>query len=200
MTWLRDNRLSITLFLLFSFSVTGHGWAGWTANNEDLAREGEGALTSLAYLQGPVFGSTLFENCESEFLQIGAYVVLTAYLFQRGSPESKDPGEPAPSRIAIRVGGWRALYILTLSGLAAFVLHWTNSTEDAAEDAIRHGEAPPTLFEHLASAQHWFEFFQNWQSEFLSNAVLIVLVIFLRERGSPESKPVAAPHSQTGTD
>lgn len=84
--------------------------------------------------------------------------------------------------------------------LVSFALHWFNSTRHAAEEALRRHEPAPSYWEYLASAQLWFESFQNWQSEFLSTAVLIVLAIFLRERGSPESKPVSAPHGQTGSD
>jgi hypothetical protein len=148
------------------------------------------------------------------------YVMLTAYLFQRGSPESKDPDkkalqdrDPAADRNKadapwpVRAGGLASKvyahslgWALLLLFLASFVLHWFNSMRDAAEQALRNGEPAPTLFEHLASAQPWFESFQNWQSEFLSTAVLIVLAVYLREKGSPESKPVGAPHSQTGTE
>lgn len=220
MTWLRDNGLSITLFLLFAVSIVGHGWAGWLAHNEELVRDGVAPLTLLAYLRGGEFGSTVFENWESEFLQMWAYVMLTAYLFQRGSPESKDPDEAAPqdrdpkadrnkldAPWPVRAGGIaRVLYAHSLGWtllalfLASFALHWINSTRDAADQALRNGESAPSLLQHLTSAQLWFESFQNWQSEFLSTAVLIVLAIFLRERGSPESKPVGAPHAQTGAD
>jgi hypothetical protein len=220
MSWLRDNGLSLTLFALFGLSVVGHGWAGWIANNEELIRDGFAPLTLLAYLGGGEFNSTLFENWESEFLQMASFVVLTAYLFQRGSPESKDPDEKAPqdrdpkadankadAPWPVRAGGLaRTVYAHSLSAalvilfLASFVLHWINSTRHAAEEALRHDEAPPTLIEHLTSAELWFESFQNWQSEFLSTAVLIVLAIYLRERGSPESKPVGAAHAKTGTD
>jgi hypothetical protein len=218
--WLRDNGLSTALFALFAVSVVGHAWSGWLANNAALIRDGASPLGLPSYLISAEFNSTLFENWESEFLQMWAYVMLTAYLFQRGSPESKDPDEAAPqdrdpkaeranpkAPWPLRVGGMaRTLYSHSL-GLAllalftaSFTLHWINSTRHAAEEAIMHGEQAPTLLDHLMSAELWFESFQNWQSEFLSTAVLIVLAIFLREKGSPESKPVAAPHSQTGTD
>ena len=84
--------------------------------------------------------------------------------------------------------------------IATFVLHWVNSTRHAGEEARAHGEAAPTLMQQIGEAQFWFESFQNWQSEFLSTAVLVVLAIFLRERHSPESKPVGAPHSETGAE
>jgi hypothetical protein len=220
MQWLRSNGLSIVLFALFGFSVVGHGWAGWIAHNEALARDGIASVSLLRYLTGADFNSTLFENWESEFLQMAAYVILTAYLFQRGSPESKDPDEKAPqdrdpeleseraeAPWPMRAGPLaRTVYAhslglaLTTLFVASFLLHWINSAGAAAEEALRNGETPPTLTDHLMSAGFWFESLQNWQSEFLSTAVLIVLAIYLRERGSPESKPVGAPHAQTGTD
>lgn len=100
---------------------------------------------------------------------------------------------------------WRAVYARSLGlalGLlfvASFAMHWIQSARAAAEEAIEHGKTPTSLIAYLGDAQLWFESFQNWQSEFLSTAVLVVLSIFLRQRESPESKPVAAPHSKTGT-
>ena len=100
----------------------------------------------------------------------------------------------------------RAIYshslgmMMLLLFLASFVLHWLNSTRDAAADALAHGQSPPTPLQHLGDPLFWFESFQNWQSEFLSTAVLIVLAIFLREKGSPESKPVSASLAQTGAE
>ena len=218
--WLRDNGLSIALFALFALSIVGHAWSGWIANNENLLTAGGQPLTLLQYLASGAFISSVFENWESEFLQMGTYVVLTAYLFQRGSPESKDPDEPAPqdrdpnldrnnSRAPwpLRAGALaRTIYAhslgLSLFALFAisFILHWWGSTRHAADEALLAGEPIPTIWQHLASAQFWFESFQNWQSEFLSTGALIVLAIYLREWGSPESKPVAAPHGQTGND
>lgn len=220
MRWLRDNGLSIALFALFAISVTGHAWAGWIVNNQELIRDGAAPIGLWPYLASAEFNSTLFENWESEFLQMAAYVMFTAYLFQRGSPESKDPDKAAAQdrdpksdqnkRDApwpVRAGGFaRTVYAhslglsLLLLFVASFCLHWINSARHAVEEALLHGERPPTLLEHLGSAELWYESFQNWQSEFLSTFVLIVLAIFLREKGSPESKPVGAPHSQTGVD
>lgn len=145
--------------------------------------------------------------------------MLTAFLFQRGSAESKNPDEPAAQdedpkqkRDAedapwpVRAGNFaRSLYSYSLGiALAAlfllsFLLHLRYSAEDANAEALLHGQPAVPILQHLASAQFWFESFQNWQSEFLSTAVLVVLSIFLRFRGSPESKPVAAPHSETGS-
>ena len=218
-TWLRDNGLTLALLLLFAASFVGQALAGFAQNNEQLEQHGQPLIPFGQYLVSGGFLSAVFENWESEFLQMWAYVMLTAYLFQRGSPESKDPDEEAPqdrdpaldahnaeSPWPVRRGGWlRAVYSHSLGlamlvlFLASFTAHWRNSARHAAEEALQHGQAPPTPLEHLVSAQFWFESFQNWQSEFLSTAVLIVLAIVLRERGSPESKPVGAPHRQTGT-
>lgn len=217
MRLIRDNSLTIVLMLLFAGSIAGHWIAGWHVATEDAVRHGQAALSLGAYTISPEFLSSVFENWESEFLQMSAYVVLTAILVQRGSSESKDPDAPPRDRdlaaqglkpaapAALRAGRLaRALYArslgiaLALLFLMSFVLHWTQSAKAAAEEAIEHGEVAPTLIAYLGSPQLWFESFQNWQSEFLSTAVLVLLSIFLRQRESPESKPVAAPHAQTG--
>ena len=161
------------------------------------------------YLQGGAFLSALFENWESEFLQMATYVVLTAMLFQRGSAESRDPDAPErgnddlPWRQRHPTLAWlygRSLGLVLASlFLTSFVLHWWFSVAAANEEAALHGRELHTAVSYLADPQLWFESFQNWQSEFLSTAVLVVLSIFLRQRGSPESKPVAAGHSETGS-
>lgn len=217
---LRDNSLTIALAMLFLFSVVGQALTGWKAENAERAMHHLGGLGLSAYLASGAFLSALFENWESEFLQMWAYVMLTAYLFQRGSPESKDPDKAAPqdrdpkldekkrtAPAAVRAGGLvRVIYShslgLTLLALflASFLLHWINSARMAADEALVHGEVPTALVGRLWDPEFWFESFQNWQSEFLSTAVLIVLAIFLRERGSPESKAVGDPHGKTGTD
>ena len=218
--WLRNNGLTIALLVLFAASLAGQAVTGWASENQTLLDHGKAPLLITSYLLSAPFLSALFENWESEFLQMWVFVMLTAYLFQRGSPESKVPDETAPQdrdpkRDAhkasapwpVRVGGWAAIAYshslgMVLLGLfmASFILHWINSARRAAGEAITHGHPPLSAVSYLSQPEFWFESFQNWQSEFLSTAVLIVLAIFLRERGSPESKPVGAPHSQTGTD
>ena len=204
MPWLRDNGLTIVLLALFGVSIVGQAWAGWLTAIDELSQHGAPAPTLGDYLSGGEFLSAVFENWESEFLQMSTYVVLTAHLFQRGSAESRDPDNPGRERDEKPPGFWGALYAhslgLTLAVLfiASFALHLFYSAEHAAEDAGLHGEEAPSLLEHLCNAQFWFESFQNWQSEFLSTAVLVVLSIYLRERGSPESKPVQAANAETG--
>ena len=216
---LKNNGLTIVLMLLFLASILGQWISGWMVENEELARHGEEMLSLAAYAIDSEFISSVFENWESEFLQMSAYVVLTAMLIQKGSAESRDPDDPPRDRdleVQARKPGaprflsvgpaarWIYAHSLGLALFAlfllSFALHWWNSANSAAAQALQHGDAPPGHLAYLADPQLWFESFQNWQSEFLSTAVLVVLSIFLRQRESPESKPVAAPHGKTGTD
>jgi len=214
----RDNGLTIVLVVLSLLTIAGMLLTGWSVYNEELAEHGAEHLALTSYAVSGHFLSAIFENWESEFLQMSAYVMLTAILFQRGSAESKDPDKPASqdedpnlkhganTPRPVRTGGIsRFLYsyslgiALALLFILSFLLHLRYSAEDANAEALMHGEPAVPILQHLGSAQFWFESFQNWQSEFLSTAVLVVLSIFLRFKGSPESKPVAAPHSETGS-
>ena len=216
-TFFRNNGLTITLMLLFLGSLVGQWLTGWRFANEELARHGESAVTLSQYATDPQFISTVFENWESEFLQMSAYVLLTCFLFQKGSAESRDPDDPPrdddleaqsrkPGAPAILRWGALARHLYAHSlGLAllllfvgSFLMHWTFSAKQAAAEALAHGDTPLSTGAYLWDAQLWFESFQNWQSEFLSTAVLVVLTIFLRQRESPESKAVADPHGKTG--
>ncbi|MRX50968.1 hypothetical protein GI374_11025 [Paracoccus sp. S-4012] len=202
--FLRDSGLSWALLALFLVSLAGMIWSGWLDAAEEARRHAEAAPSLGQFLTGGDFLSPLFENWESEFLQMAFYVVLTAMLFQRGSAESSDPDDPdrPNDEAGPGIGGWLYAHSLglTLAALfvASFVLHGWGSWQMAIGDAARHGEAPHGFWAHLGTAGFWFESMQNWQSEFLATLALVVLSIFLRHRGSPESKPVQAPHGQTG--
>jgi hypothetical protein len=215
---LKDNGLTIVLLLATFATVIGMMFTGHSVYNEELSTHGSSPIALFAYLSTGHFLSALFENWESEFLQMSAYVVLTTFLFQRGSAESKDPDQTSPqdadpadeegnpdAPMAVRMGGVsRSLYSyslgLVLFGLfvASFVMHLRQSAAAEAAEALLHGRPGPTILDYMFSARMWFESFQNWQSEFLSTAAVVVLSIFLRFKGSPESKPVSAPHSETG--
>ena len=216
--FLRDNGLSVALMAIFILCLAGMVWSGWLEENAALAEHGSQPIAVLDYFFGPSFQSALFENWESEFLQMSAYVIMTAMLFQRGSAESKDPDKPNPEDAdpndkrrnkqapwPVKAGGlWSFLYSYSLGiallalFAASFVLHWLQSAAAANQDALHHGEPTHTAIEYLGDPLLWFESFQNWQSEFLSTAVLVLLSVVLRHRGSPESKAVADPHSKTG--
>ena len=213
----KDNGLTVVLMLLFLGSLIGQWLTGVHFENEELVRHGKEPIGAIAFLADPQFLSTVFENWESEFLQMSAFVVLTTFLFQRGSSESEDPDTPPRdgrlsalrlkrnSPVALRKGpAARWLYAhslgiaLLILFIVSFTLHWLFSARQAADEAALHGEAAETFGQYLTSAQLWFESFQNWQSEFLSTAVLVVLSIWLRQMNSPESKKLTAPHSETG--
>ena len=206
---LRDNGLTIVLTTLFVLSIVAMGLTGWKAHNAFLVEHGGAPLGLPAYLGSGDFASTVFENWESEFLQMAFYVILTAFLFQRGSAESRDPDgeeeeapdEPAPTG-ASRVVRFLYAYSLgiALTGLfvASFLLHLWGSYRAAVADAVLHGVPQHSLVAHLGDVGFWFESFQNWQSEFLATAALVVLSIVLRFRGSPESKHVDASNAETG--
>jgi hypothetical protein len=213
-----DHGLSIVLASLFVATVLGQTLTGWHVHNQQERQHGEPPVTLSAYLVTGHFGEAIFENTESEFLQMAFYVVLTAVLYQKGSSESKrpdvielvdlDPRQSPNKKSApwpVRAGGWAlTLYENSLSltfgllFLVSFALHAFAGAREYSADQLAHGEMGVTTMEYLGTAQFWFESFQNWQSEFLSLAAMVVLTIFLRQRGSPESKPVDAPTWDTG--
>lgn len=216
----RRNGLSIVFGALFLLLLAGQVLTGERQFNEERELHGEPPLPLSVYLGSGHFLEATAENWESEFLQMAAYVFLTVWLFQRGSAESKSPDEPEEvdrdprladgKRLAdapwpVKRGGWvLRVYEHSLSlaflllFLLAFAAHAWGGLRLHNDEALAHGQAPQTLAHYLASSQFWFESLQNWQSEFLAILGMVVLSIFLRERGSPESKPVDAPHARTG--
>jgi len=216
----RNNGLSITLFTLFLLFLIGQVLTGWHEQLDELQAHGAPPIDLLNYLYSGNFLEVTAENWESEFLQMLVYVVLTVFLFQRGSAESKDPdAEEAVDRdpragpvkpgspAAVRAGGWRlTLYEHSLSlaflslFLLSFALHAIGGAAQYNEERLLHHEPTVAVLEYLATSRFWFESFQNWQSEFLSIGLMVVLTIFLRQRGSPESKPVDTPHDVTGSE
>ena len=215
---MRNHGLSIALFVLFFFSLLGQSIAGVQEYNDDQRQHGQPPAGYFEYLGTGHFIEAVFENWESEFLQMALYVVLTAVLRQKGSAESKklegeesvdeDPRQAQDRQDApwpVRRGGVvLTLYEHSLSitlfllFVLSFMLHAAAGAREFSQDQVAHGESAVSLLAYLGTSRMWFESLQNWQSEFLSIAVLAILSIFLRERGSPESKPVASPHGATG--
>jgi hypothetical protein len=213
-----ENSLSLTLFLFFALVFFGQILTGWSVLNQELAEHGKAPIGLAPYLTSGHFLEAVFENWESEFLQMGLFVVLTIGLRQKGSSESKpleggdasdedpqfhrhDPAAPWPVR---RGGAWLFFYQHSLSialfalFAASFALHGIGGLREFNAERALQGEGPVSLLHYLTSSTFWFQSFQNWQSEFLSVFAMIVLSIFLRQRGSPQSKRVAAPHGETG--
>jgi len=210
----RRNALSIVVLLLMLVSLVGQVFSGRLVYNDELKKAGAPEVSLFQYLASGHFVSATFENWESEFLQMGMYVLLSVSLRQKGSAESRpmDPAkeeeriEKGPKPWAVRKGGiWLTLYghslaiAFTLLFILSFVLHLDGSWRHDVVQRQLEGDPPVGLLEYLAGSQFWFESFQNWQSEFLAVASLVILTIWLRQKDSPQSKPVEAPHSQTGT-
>jgi hypothetical protein len=220
--WLRQHGLSVVISAVFLAFMAAQIWTGRLQHNEELREHGERSLTLPEYLASGHFWEATAENWESEFLQMAAYVLLTVGLYQKGSSESKDPDKreavdrdprnvrgkareeaPAP----VRKGGWilrvyeHSLSIAFLAlFLVSFWLHAAGGARAHNAEELLHGGTAVSVPEYIATSQFWFESFQNWQSEFLALVAMVVLSIWLRERGSPESKPVDAPHSHTGSE
>ena len=216
----KNNSLSIVMFAMFLACLAGHSYAGWKVYNDEQQQHGEAPVTYGEFLRTSEFGETVFENWESEFLQMGFYVILTVFLYQRGSSESKkhdgtdevdedpeehrnDPDAPSP----VRRGGWRlALYKMSLSlaflllFLISFVGHAASGARKFNEEEQAHGATETvSAIGYMAKPQFWYESLQNWQSEFLAVLAIVLLSIWLRQWGSPESKPVHAAHTDTGS-
>ncbi len=216
--WVWINGLSLVTFSLFVAFLIMQVVFGWRVYNDDLQQAGQATVGIWNYLATGHFGEALFENWESEFLQLGSYVLLTSYLVQRGSPESKPldevdrpddmpdhatEGSPAWSkRPGIRQLVYRNSLAIALLGFFAlsFLAHlFTGTAAYNQEQALESGASPVSVLTFFTTADFWFQSMQNWQSEFLAVGALITLSIVLRQHGSPESKPVTAPHRQTGS-
>jgi hypothetical protein len=214
--WVRRNALSLTMLSAFVIFVALQSFFGWQVRNEELAQQGQQAWGYWSYLGTGHFGEAVFENWESEFLQMGFYVLLTAYLVQKGSAESKPPGRTdRPEDRArnagpdapwpVRAGGFAltiyrnslSLALLALFALS-FVLHLiTGTAEYNEQQALEQGSPPVSVWHFLMTSDFWFQSMQNWQSEFLAVGALVLLSIVLRQHGSPESKPVTTAVSAT---
>jgi hypothetical protein len=215
--FLNSNGLSLAMFALFIATLLGMSMAGQRVYNAEQRDHDEPTIGYIEYLATDAFIEVTFENWESEFLQMAAYVLLTVSLFQRGSAESKDPGksedvdeDPRGHRNdpgapwPVRRGGFvlmlyeNSLFLaFALLFLISFVLHALGGAGEFSDEQIAHGESGVSLLQYFGTSQFWFESLQNRQSEFLAVGAIVVLSVFLRQRGSPESKPVAMPHSQT---
>ncbi len=210
------NSLSIVFLLLFLFSIGGQAVTGFREHNKDLEELNHPPDSFTAYLQSGHFIQATFENWESEFLQMALFVVLTIFLRQKGSSESKQcegseevDREPSAKRKGapwpVRKGGLvLALYKHSLSiallilFIVSIALHFYGSLRDENLHLKIKGLPPETPGHFFSGSRFWFESFQNWQSEFLSVFAIVFLSIYLRQKGSPQSKPVDAPNDETG--
>jgi hypothetical protein len=211
----KKNGLVIVFSLMFIIAWALQAFSGWNDHNSELREEHQQEMSFASYLGSGHFIQATFENWESEFLQMGLFVVFTIFLRQKGSSESKGFEGPEPvdreprkrknAPWPVHRGGWvLALYKHSLSlalfvlFLASFFLHWYGSLKNFNAEQVHKGKPATDAISYLGGSRFWFESFQNWQSEFLSVVAIVMLSIFLRQKGSPQSKPVDAPDDETG--
>jgi hypothetical protein len=217
--FLRDNGLSLGFGALFLISLAGQALAGHSDFNDNQLAHAAEPVGLLSYVTSSAFAVDVAENWQSEYLQFFLYVVATVWLVQRGSPESKPtgriglesdkdqlvgPGAEARSPRWARTGGWRTAVFSTSLGLVMagfFLLSWLAQSVAgmSAYNATQLSDFgdPVSWLGYVASADFWSRTLQNWQSEFLAIGSMAVLSVYLRQRGSPESKPVGSPHMVT---
>lgn len=197
----RNNGLSIVLLGLFLLFWAGQAMTGFKDYTEDCQMHGTHPPSFTDYLSSDHFWEATFENWESEFLQMAAYVVLTVFLYQKGSAESNDPDKDHTQQ-SNRKHPWVYRHSLSLALVALFLLSWGGHAiagwKTHNGELREHGRPEISIVAFLGAARFWFESFQNWQSEFLAVASIVILSIWLREAGSPESKDLDAPHHKTG--
>lgn len=212
-SFLYRNSLSLCVFGFFLLFWALQAVTGWAEYNEKLLEKSAATVSFLAYLTTGNFVEVTFENWESEFFQMFLYVLLTVSLRQQGSSESKPlegetecdrkPKSHATAPWPVRKGGWILKVYensLSLAFLVLFMLSFTfhalGSFADYRLEERIDGQVPVNFAAYLMQTRFWFESFQNWQSEFLAIGSIVVLSIWLRQKGSPESKPVDMPHDE----
>lgn len=215
----KNNSLSIVLLTIFFFTLIGMSIAGWLSDNNELKGRKQTEQSYAQYIMSGGFMEGVFENWESEFLQMWALVMLTIWLRQKGADDSKPIRGKTPQDTESRYKLTRAdntaerlravghfIYSHSL-GLAAlgifflsFFLHAVGGAAVYNEDAAYYNNPERVnALTYMGTSQFWYESLQNWQSEFLAVGSLMILSIWLRERGSPESKPVGRRYDrQTG--
>jgi hypothetical protein len=218
--FLRDNALSLVFGAMFLLTLGGQAISGTADYNAQQVVDGLEPVTLLEYVTSSSFGVDVMENWQSEYLQFFLYIFGTVWLIQRGSAESKKPGEEGPEsdkeqRIGrhaqddspewARTGGWRTAVFSRSLGLlmgGLFLLTWAASSIVgwAAFNSEQLGQRqdPVSWLGYLGQADFWNRSFQNWQSEMLAVGSMAVFSVYLRQRGSPESKPVGVAHAETG--
>ena len=222
MRWARDNSLSLFFLVLFLASLLGQSYAGHLEHNEELQAHDDPTISWARYLVSSHFGAAVMENWQSEFLQFSFFIAATIWLVQRGSNESKRPdelgletdeqqrvGRHAAERSPAwaRVKDWRykvysnsLIIVMTALFFCSWFAQSVNDWTQYNGDQLDHQEGTVSWLTYVGSSDFWEKTLQNWQSEFLAVGTMAVFTIYLRQRGSPESKPVGAPHHATGVE
>ncbi|CAA9319427.1 MAG: hypothetical protein AVDCRST_MAG48-2547 [uncultured Friedmanniella sp.] len=219
---LGNNALSLAFAAFFVASLLGQGWAGWAQFNDQQQLEGLGKISLAEYLTSADFAVDVAENWQSEYLQFLVFIVLAMWLVQKGSTESKTPGEEGletdeeqklgdhtepDSPAWAQAGGWRTwtlswslTLVMTSIFLASWATQWVAGWAAYNETRLQNMSDPVALFGYLGKADFWSRSLQNWQSEFLAVGSMVIFSVFLRQRGSPQSKPVGEPHATTAAE
>jgi hypothetical protein len=219
-SFLRANALSLGFGVVFLATLVGQALSGVADLNQQQVANGLEPVSLLDYVTSSSFGVDVMENWQSEYLQFFLYIFATVWLVQRGSSESKQPGEEGTesdqeqkigrhadedSPAWARLGGWRTAVFARSLGLlmgGLFLLTWAASSVAGwaayNSDQLANRQDPVSYLGYLGAPDFWNRSFQNWQSEMLAVGSMAVFSIYLRQRGSPESKPVGAPHAVTG--
>ncbi len=220
--FLRDNSMSIVFLLLFLAALVGQAIAGHADFNNNAQSHGDPTMSLGRYVLSSEFGSAVMENWQSEYLQFTLFVLLTVWLLQRGSPESKELDKAGPesdeqqkigphaqrnSPRWSKAGGVRTrLYensLLLVMGTIWLGTWFAQSVTGVAQyntERLDHQQDPMSWGSYITTPDFWERTLQNWQSEFLAVGSMAILAVYLRQRGSPESKPVGAPHTSTGVE
>jgi hypothetical protein len=220
--FIRHNGLSLAFLALFLLALVFQAIAGHADFNEEQIRHGDAEVSLGRYIFSSEFATAVLENWQSEYLQFTLFILLTVWLIQRGSPESKEPhkagresdedqlvghhaGDSSPRWARAR--GWRLrvyenslLIVMASIWLGSWVAQSVTGLAEYNADRLDHQELPVSWGDYLTRADFWEKTLQNWQSEFLAVGSMAILAVYLRQRGSPESKPVGAPHHATGIE
>ena len=221
-SFVKDNSLSVGFGLLFAVALVGQAFAGWASFNHEQVAESLGRVSLGSYLSSASFAVDVAENWQSEYLQFLLYILGTVWLVQRGSPESKElgkaglesPNDQKMGRYAAedspawaKAGGVRtSLFSWSLSLVMGSIFAMSLLVQSVAgwaafnESELQQLQDPVGWGEYVLGSDFWSRTLQNWQSEFLAVGSMAVLSIYLRQRGSPESKPVGEPHTSTGVE
>lgn len=225
---LRDQALSIFFLVLFLGSLAGQAIAGHRLYNEQeiahakLVGDQPDTISLARYLVSSSFGNAVMENWQSEYLQFVTFLIATVWLVQKGSTESKEPGQEGresdrEQRVGpdahedsprwVRAGGWRLalyenslLYVMGAIWVASWFAQSVTGWSDYNSDQLSHEQHRVSWLQYVGSASFWEATLQNWQSEFLAVGSMVVLTIYLRQRGSPQSKPTGAAHDDTAIE
>jgi hypothetical protein len=220
-TFLRENGLSLFFGAIFLITLAAQSFAGQHAYNAERAEHGASAVSWLTYVTSAHYWGAVMENWQSEFLQFALFIGVTVWLVQKGSNESKrleDVGLESDEKQQVkahakknsplwaRVGGVRTriyenslLLVMSTIFLATWLAQSLNNWRLFNEEQREHDDATVSWARYLSDPDFWERTLQNWQSEFLAVGTMAAFTIYLRQRGSPESKPVGAPHDETAS-